>query len=248
MGTSLDTVEVTLAPPAEGRDAVNAAIFGVPMAPAVDPERWQLVRAAGQLTLRAPTGLGGLQVGLELRFGPLATRLRSSRRTDPLPRACGLGRHPQPLRVVDAMAGLGRDAMVLAQLGCQVTAIERIPALALLCHDVIEQSRLAPRLRVIAATAEAWLQANGDSLRPDVIYLDPMFATAGSAQVKKDMQVCRLLAGPPDDPLPLLALARRLAGDRVVVKRHHGAPPLLDEVSTSVTGERVRFDVYLTPR
>jgi 16S rRNA (guanine1516-N2)-methyltransferase len=247
-GTSLNPVEVTLAPPVDDRDAANAARFGVPLAAAAAPDRWQLARLAGQLTLRTPAELGALEIGLELRFGPLATRLRSARRTDPLPRACGVGRRTEPLRVVDAMAGLGRDAMVLAQLGCHVTAIERIPALAMLSHDAIERSWLADRLAVISAAAEAWLQTEGEKLRPDVIYLDPMFATAGSAQVKKDMQVCRLLAGPPDDPLPLLALARRLAGDRVVVKRHHGAPPLQAGVSLAVSGERVRFDVYLTPR
>ncbi|MCU0863038.1 MAG: class I SAM-dependent methyltransferase [Planctomycetes bacterium] len=242
------TPEVTLAPPACGRDVANAARFGVPLAATRDPEQWQLARMAGRLTLCAPRDQGGLEVDLELRFGPLAQRLHSCRRSDPLPRACGLGRRAEPLTVIDAMAGLCRDAMVLSQLGCLVTAIERVPALAMLGHDAVEPTWLAPRMAVISAPAETWLQEHAADARPDVIYLDPMFATAGTAQVKKDMQICRLLAGPPDDPLPLLALARQLATDRVVVKRHHGAPPLLDGVSTAVEGERVRFDVYLKPR
>ena len=37
--------------------------------------------------------------------------------------------------VVDATAGLGRDAFVLAQLGCAVTLIERNPLIAALLED-----------------------------------------------------------------------------------------------------------------
>jgi 16S rRNA (guanine1516-N2)-methyltransferase len=72
-----------------------------------------------------------------------------------------------------------------------------------------------------------------------------MFAAGGKAQVKKDMQVCRLLAGAPEDPAPLLAAARATATDRVVVKRHHGEAPIAPDVAFTVPGERVRFDVYL---
>ena len=51
-------------------------------------------------------------------------------------RAVGLkpGR-PAP-RVVDATAGLGRDAFLLAVLGCQVTALERCAAL----HQALESA------------------------------------------------------------------------------------------------------------
>ncbi len=156
-------------------------------------------------------------------------------------------RQKVPPTVVDATAGLCRDAMVLAHLGCQVTAIERLPALAMLAGNAIANAGLADRLRILAADAVVWLRALPPDQAPAVVYLDPMFAEEGRAQVKKDMQVCRALAGPPDPPEALFAAARAVARERVVVKRHPNLPPLAEGVSFTVGGERVRFDVYLRP-
>ena len=183
---------------------------------------------------------------LDITSGPLARRLRGMRSDEPLPRACGFHRRPGARTVVDATAGLCRDAMVLAQLGCQVTAVERVPALAFLAHDAIENSWLAPRLQVIAADATGWLANLAAVDRPDVVCLDPMFEQAGGAQVKKGMQVCRALAGPPGGEAALLQVALRVARERVVVKRNPDAPPLAPGVSFAVDGKRIRFDVYLT--
>lgn len=177
--------------------------------------------------------------------GALATRLRTARRTDALPRAIGLGRPGAPPRVVDGTAGLGRDAMVLAHLGCEVTAVERVPAFALLLQDAVDrQPGLA--LHVVCADAVAWLGALPDDAAPSVVYLDPMFERTGKAQVKKEMQAARALAGTPEDPAALLRAARAVATERVVVKRHPDLPPVAADVAHRVGGERVRFDVYLT--
>jgi 16S rRNA (guanine1516-N2)-methyltransferase len=249
MPTRWDVPEVTLAPTGEARDLANAARFRIRVAPRRDEQAWQLVRSAtGVMELCSPSGPNELRLDLDLMSGPLARRLRTTRNSDPLPRACGLVRTREPLTIVDAMAGLCRDAMVLASLGCSVTAIERVPALAFLAHDVIETSPLAARLTVHAGDAESWLAQRSSGTSPHVVYLDPMFADAGRAQVKKDMQVCRALAGPEHDTAALLPAARALATQRVVVKRRHDLPPLAAGVAFSVDGERVRFDVYLTPR
>ena len=221
-----------------------AARFGIATASAIDPTQWQVLRSANRWSLRAPADCGALTLELSVQTGPMAQRLRTARRTDALPRACGLLRSKAPLHIVDATAGLGRDAMVLAALGCTVTAIERLPALALLLHLAIADSALAEHLTVVLADAADWLR-NPGTAPPQVVYLDPMFATAGKAQVKKDMQVCRLLAGAPDDPAALLVAARAAATLRVVVKRHHGEAAIAPDVSFAVAGERVRFDVYL---
>lgn len=240
--------EVTLAPGSCGRDAANAAKFGVPLAAQRDPSRWQLVRSLGRMQLCSPAGPGEVRLDLPLANGPLARRLRGARREDPLPRACGLHRRPGPHTVLDATAGLCRDAMVLAHLGCRVTAVERIPALAFLANDAIETSWLAPNLTVVAGDGLARLLDPGDGDRPEIVLLDPMFEAAGSAQVKKDMQVCRALAGPPEDATALLRAACATARERVVVKREPKAAPLLPGVSFAVAGERVRFDVYLVAK
>ncbi len=246
MPPSWSPPEVTLAPPTWERDLASARRFGVPVAATRDATTWQLFRSANRMELCGPTGRGAVRLELDLQSGPMARRLRGSRRDEPLPRAIGLPRRQTPPSVVDATAGLCRDAMVLAHLGCSVTAIERIPALAMLAHDAIEHSALALRLLVVATDAVKWLLDVPIDQAPAVVYLDPMFADAGRAQVKKDMQVCRALAGPPDDPTPLFLAARRVARERVVVKRHHDLPPIADGVSFTVDGERVRFDVYLS--
>lgn len=115
----------------------------------------------------------------------------------------------------------------------------------MLAADAASGTAFAGSLEVVAADAVAWLDALPPEQAPAVVYLDPMFAEGGRAQVKKDMQVCRALAGPPADGEALFAAARRAARERVVVKRHPGAPPLAPGVSFAVGGERIRFDVYL---
>jgi 16S rRNA (guanine1516-N2)-methyltransferase len=243
MPPRFEAPEVTLAPPARDSDLDLAARFGLAAAAARDPRTWQLVRDSEGLWLCAP-GPRGLRLNLRLDRGPLAHRLRTARRTDPLPRAIGLPRRTAPPTVVDATAGTCRDALVLAHLGCRVTAIERVRALAALVADAVAAHGVA-RLLVVAADAAAWLDALPRADAPDVICLDPMFESTGTAQVGKEMQICRALAGDAADAVELLAAARRVAADRVVVKRHVRGPPLADDVSFVVPGRRVRFDVYL---
>ena len=250
MAPSWQRPEVTLAP-SDGATVLDAADLqlaaecGVLPAAQRDASCWQLVRSGEGLELCTPAAIGGMRLRLDVRSGALSRRLRSSRRGDPLPRAIGLPRRHAPPRVVDATAGLCRDAMVLASLGCEVLAVERVPALAMLARNASAEAGLQPRLRIVAGDSLRWLAEHGPTFNPDVIYLDPMFDEAGSAQVKKDMQICRLLAEPAVDATALLDAARRVATERVVVKRHPHLPPLAPDASFAVTGERVRFDVYL---
>lgn len=171
--------EVTLAVPAWDTDAAIARAFGVPLAKAGDDDGWQLVRSANCMQLRGPAGPNAIRLEMNLQSGSFAKRLRGSRRDEPLPRAIGLHRRAEPPTVVDATGGLCRDAMVLAQLGCQVTAIERIAGLAMLAFVAIEPTPLAGRLRILAADAVEWLRQALGSARPAVVYLDPMFAESG---------------------------------------------------------------------
>ena len=46
------------------------------------------------------------------------------------------------LHVIDATAGLGRDAFVLASLGCNVDMVERSPIAAALLEDGLERAAL----------------------------------------------------------------------------------------------------------
>lgn len=134
--------------------------------------------------------------------------------------------------------------MVLAHLGCTVIAVERVPALCVLLKLAIND--LGAEIEVVMADASHWLGQLPPDQAPDVVLLDPMFSQRGQSQVKKEMQACRALASQPVDEADLLAKARQAAKDRVVVKRHLRNDPIAPDVSHSVQGARVRFDVYLT--
>lgn len=238
--------EVTLDGAPRGGDLeASARRFGLLRSDENPTAKWRLHVSLDRITIRPSHAKDGSPMHLETGRSKLGQRLLGARRDDPLPRACGLHRRPSPPKIVDATAGLGRDSLVLAHLGCQVDALEREPALAFVVHVLAATCGVGDRLTVHRVDACPWLAALGDEQRPDVVYLDPMFEEQGSAQVKKDMQICRLLAGPADAPEPLLAAARSAARERVVVKRHHGAKELAPGVSFTVPGERIRFDVYL---
>jgi len=163
-------------------------------------------------------------------------------------KAIGLSRISQPT-VLDVTAGLGRDAFVLACLGCNVTMLERSPILAALIEDGLTRAREHPwfralPLRFIHTDAVTVLQANPP--QPDVIYIDPMYPeTKKTAQVKKEMQILQTLLGKDDNGDTLLYLAKKVALQRVVVKRPKTAPFLADSPpNQQYIGKSTRFDVY----
>lgn len=187
-------------------------------------------------------------------------RLTAGGRKQPIARAVGIRGVP-PL-VLDATAGLGRDAFLLAALGCRVLALERSPPLAVLLGDGLRRglesgdrklATVVDRIRLIEADAIELLKRiqAGDAAQlggelPDVVYLDPMYPPSSkSAQVKKEMRVLRRLVGDDPDASDLLSAARQSAAGRVVVKRLRHAPALAPDVSHSIAGTRVRYDVYL---
>jgi len=172
------------------------------------------------------------------------------RRTHPLARA--VGRDAELRQVLDGTAGLGRDAFVLACLGYTVTAVERAPVIHALFADGLERLLADPRGRELVGErltlhhgdCEEWL---GREPPPAVVYLDPMFPPRKkSALVKKEMQLFQRLLGQEDNGPALLAAARQVATRRAVVKRPVWADPLASDADYSVTGAKVRFDVYLT--
>jgi 16S rRNA (guanine1516-N2)-methyltransferase len=166
---------------------------------------------------------------------------------DPLRRAVGPGRR----YVADASGGLGRDAVHLAALGYDVTAIERNAVVAALACDGLARARSQG---LLAADNPRWYTGDGRTLlatldpRPATVYLDPMFPPKRkkSAAVRKEMRLLRLLAGEDGDVLELFAAARRAAAERVVVKRPLEAAPIVPAPSAVYRGKLVRYDVYRT--
>ena len=155
------------------------------------------------------------------------------------------------LHVIDATAGLGRDAFVLASLGCKVDMVERSPVAAALLEDGLERAYLdaeigewmQQRMRLTHASGYEYLQQH----KADVVYLDPMFPhKKKSALVKKEMRVFQGVVGADLDADDLLEVALAAAKYRVVVKRPDYAPFLNDKKpSMSIKTKKNRFDVYV---
>lgn len=177
-------------------------------------------------------------------------RRHSSLRNQMIARAAGLKQGRRPF-VLDATAGLGGDAYVLAHLGCQVLCLERSKVVCGALHAAILNAQAAEdpgalRMRVIQANAITMLQNwPTDEPKPDVVYLDPMFPDKQkSALPKLAMRQLKDLVGEDADAADLLAPARALA-KRVVVKRSRLAPLLADQQpSHQHIGKACRFDVY----
>lgn len=162
-----------------------------------------------------------------------------------LVRAC----KPGPgVRIIDATAGWGRDAAVLASFGAEVLMLERQPLMAALLADALqrqdERSKAILKLKLCNMDATTYLQALARSDYPDVIYIDPMHPQRQKAAlVKKDMQALQQLIGADDDALALLELAKTRVLNRVVVKWPQQLAPLLTP-TLSLAGKTVRFDIY----
>ena len=225
-------------------------------------ERWQLehdeqalmalVMTATHLELRKrdEPKLGGIYV--DFVEGAMAHRRRfGGGRGEAVAKAVGIKGSYLP-DVIDATAGLGRDAFVLASLGCRVRMLERHPVVAALLDDGLQRGYqsaeiggwLRERLTLLHVSSLDALTEISE--KPDVVYLDPMYPhKQKSALVKKEMRVFQTLVGADNDADGLLAPARRLANKRIVVKRPDYAPPLAGVATQSaVVTKSHRFDIY----
>lgn len=156
--------------------------------------------------------------------------------------------------VLDATAGLGKDAFVLATLGCDVTLLERSPIIHALLRDGLERaldsidvSDIVQNMHLHHANSIEWMQEQAEAGSSyQVVYLDPMFPhNDKSALVKKEMRVFRPIVGDDLDADQLLDAALQIAENRVVVKRPRKAPFLADrKPSLQFEGKSSRYDVY----
>ncbi|MGS2719371.1 class I SAM-dependent methyltransferase [Paraglaciecola aestuariivivens] len=180
-------------------------------------------------------------------------RLHGGGKKQAIAKAVGL-KGQTSLHVLDATAGLGRDAFVLASLGCKVDMIERSPVVAALLSDGLSRAHkdlqlatwIPQRMQLVHGIALDLLN-QWQGQQPEVVYLDPMFPhRKKSAAVKKEMRLFQQLLGPDEDADLLLDPALAIATKRVVVKRPAGAPYLANQKpQIEMTGKANRFDIYL---
>jgi len=170
-----------------------------------------------------------------------------------LPKAIGMkgGKTPD---VVDATAGLGRDAFLLASLGAKVTLIERSPQMYQSLLEGMETAR-AYGGEIAEAIARMTL-LHGDAidllptLSPQVVLVDPMHPPRkNSALVKKEMRLIREIVGVDADSTRLMQVALLAASNRVVLKWPQKADPMqgIPAPSHQITGKSTRYDVFMIP-
>jgi 16S rRNA (guanine1516-N2)-methyltransferase len=170
-------------------------------------------------------------------------------------KAIGIRKIPNA-RVIDATAGLGRDAFVLASLGCSVTLLERNPVIYSLLNDALERVNLSndpqvkaicSRMMLVNENATDYLLSQKKADYADVIYLDPMFPERKkSAKVKKEMSYFHDIVGEDHDSDALLHLSCKQARKRIVVKRPRLATALAGlKANFNIKGKSTRYDIYL---
>ena len=202
----------------------------------------------------------------------MATRRRAGH-NELLGKAVGWKQAHAP-RILDATGGFGRDAFLLADLGCRVDVCERDSAMALLFEDALARASASEDGWLASVTARMKLHRQDAQTLDlslldgvEVIYLDPMFPPDRRAAPAKEMQVLhQLLAPRASESLNegerargivnedqaretydsnLLAWARAQDVRRVVVKRPRRAPEIRGpSPGHSLSGKSVRFDVY----
>ena len=217
-------------------------------------------RAEGEKNLelrRDAEGLALVGDGMVLRadFVRLLPRLRPDRLGRELLVRAARVRGVEAPSAVDATAGLGEDALLLAAAGFVVTMFEKDPVIAALLRDALERAARVPEL---APVAERMTLVEGDSVAglrclgfsPDVVFLDPMFPErTKSAAVKKKFQLLHHLERPCDNEEELVEAALAARPRKVVIKRPPKGPLLAGaRPSYQVFGKAVRYDVLVPLR
>ncbi|OSP56018.1 class I SAM-dependent methyltransferase [Pseudoruegeria sp. SK021] len=184
--------------------------------------------------------------------GSVAHRLRfGGGRGQDLAKAMGLRAGKTPT-IIDATAGLGRDAFLLASLGAQVTLIERSEEMhRLLAQGMERAEREGGQFREIIGRMTL-LKGDAKDLIPELsgeaILVDPMHPERkNSALVKQDLRQVRDIVGSDEDAGDLVRLAIKHARKRVVLKWPAKADPIegVQKCTHQIRGKTTRYDVFM---
>ena len=180
----------------------------------------------------------------------LSFRLKhASKNNEIILKAVGIKNNHTP-SVLDATAGLGQDAFLLAAKGCEVLMLERSAIIGALLQDGLRryhhEQPTTIKLALLLSSAQDYLKALTAN-QPDVIYLDPMYPPrVKSALGKKNMRILHELVGADEDASEILTLALQRANKRVVVKRPKFAQHLglIKPDIIFASNACLRYDVY----
>ena len=155
-------------------------------------------------------------------------------------------------KAIDATAGMGEDAFLLAAQGYEVTLYEQNPVVAALLKDAIRRAKknqilkdIAGRMKVVEADSVECMSKLLDPV--DVIYLDPMFpARQKSSLINKKLQLIQKLEPPCSEETDLFDAALKVCPSRIIVKRPLKSECLAGrEPSYTLKGKAIRYDCYV---
>ena len=185
--------------------------------------------------------------------GPILHRLKYGKgRGQNLAKAVGF-KFNKNRTIIDATAGLGYDAFILASLGANVTLIERSEKIYDLLKAAISEaklyggeiSKIVNRMNLLFGDSKDILP----NIAPEVILIDTMYKDRKkSALVKNDMRLVREVVGSDLDHVELINVALNNASKRVVIKQPRYAETLdnIKGCSHQILGKTIRYDVYVT--
>ncbi|MDC1111139.1 class I SAM-dependent methyltransferase [Alphaproteobacteria bacterium] len=185
--------------------------------------------------------------------GPILHRLKYGKgRGQNLAKAVGF-KFNKNRTIIDATAGLGYDAFILASLGANVTLIERSEKIYGLLKAAISEAQLyGGEISKIVNRMELLFGDSKDilpNIAPEVVLIDTMYKERKkSALVKSDMRLVRKIVGSDSDHVDLINVALKNASKRVVIKqpRYAGALDNIKGCSHQILGKTIRYDVYVT--
>jgi 16S rRNA (guanine1516-N2)-methyltransferase len=184
--------------------------------------------------------------------GPILHRLKYGKgRGQNLAKAVGF-KFNKNRTIIDATAGLGYDAFILASLGANVTLIERSEKIYDLLKAAISEaklyggeiSKIVNRMNLLFGDSKDILP----NIAPEVILIDTMYKERKkSALVKNDMRLVREVVGSDSDHVELINVALNNASKRVVIKQPRYAETLdnIKGCSHQILGKTIRYDVYV---
>ena len=155
-------------------------------------------------------------------------------------------------KAIDATAGMGEDAFLLAAQGYEVTLYEQNPVVAALLKDAIRRAKknqilkdIVGRMKVVEADSVECMSKLLDPV--DVIYLDPMFpARQKSSLINKKLQLIQKLEPPCSEETDLFDAALKVCPSRIIVKRPLKSECLAGrEPSYTLKGKAIRYDCYV---
>ena len=201
--------------------------------------------------------------GVELRLSSLAQKRgilvdfsKIDRRTgagnlskkQPLPKA--IGNHSY---IIDATAGFGKDAMLLALMGYNVTAIEQSPIISVMLRDGLYRAQqnselnnaIGGRLTLVESNSVQYFSNINNA---EVIYIDPMFPPKKkkSALPPGRIQALQSIVGheTTTETAKIFEAALQTATQRVVIKRPIHSPTIKKNPIAIHEGKTIRYEVY----